>query len=74
MNVVDLAWQIIEMRQTIEDQQRELEHLRWLKEHLYERLASHERHGDAMMGEVLKMCLTPGVVEAMGANMETKSS
>jgi hypothetical protein len=67
MNVVDFAWQVIEMHRTILDQEREIERLTRIEENYNDLLNSSVEHSKAMMGNVLKMCMTPGVVEACEA-------
>jgi len=64
MNVVDLAWQVIEMQRTIDEQERQITRLMRIEEDYNSLMDSSLEHGRAMMGNVLKLCLTPGVVEA----------
>jgi hypothetical protein len=67
MNVVDLAWQVIEMQRTIDEQERQITRLMRIEEDYNSLMDSSLEHGRAMMGNVLKLCMTPGVVEACRA-------
>ena len=72
-DIVSLAWQIIEMNNTIQDQASEIAHLKGIKEQ-YDRLLDADiKHGEAMMGNLLKLCITPGVVEACLAAKEKEN-
>jgi hypothetical protein len=64
MKVVDFAWQVIEMQRTIDAQEREITRLMKIEEDYNSLLDSSIEHGRAMMGNVLKLCMTPGVIEA----------
>lgn len=68
MNVVDFAWQVIEMQRTIEAQEAELARLRRIERDYDELLSSSLRHGEVMMGNLLELCMTPGVVDALRVN------
>ena len=70
MNVVDLAWQVIEMQRTIDAQERQITRLMRTEEDYIALLESSTAHGRAMMGNVLELCMTPGVVEACQAAAE----
>lgn len=67
MNIVNLAWQIIEMHRTILEQEREIARLERIEKDYNELLDSSLKHGSAIMGNVLKMRMTPGVIEACEA-------
>ena len=67
MNVVDFAWQVIEMQRTIDAQERQITRLMRIEEDYNALLDSSREHGRAMMGNVLKLCMTPGAVEACQA-------
>lgn len=68
MDMVDFAWQVIEMQRTIEVQEAELARLRRTEEDYDELLASSLQHGKVMMGNILELCMTPGVVDALRVN------
>ena len=72
MNVVDFAWQVIEMQRTIDAQERQITRLMRIEEDYNALLDSSMEHGRAMMGNVLKLCMTPGVVEACQAAAEAE--
>ena len=65
MNVVEFAWQVIEMQHTIDEQERQIIRLRRFEEDYNALFESSEQHARAMMGNIMRMCLTPGVVRAM---------
>lgn len=67
MNIVDFAWQVIEMQRKIDDQEHEITRLMQIEEDFNELLASSTEHSRVMMGNVLTLCMTPGVVDAMRA-------
>ena len=67
MNVVDFAWQVIEMQRTIDAQDRQITRLMRIEGDYNQLMESSIEHGRAMMGNVLKLCMTPGVVEACRA-------
>lgn len=56
MNVVDFAWQVIEMHRTILDQEREIERLTRIEENYNALLDSSLEHSKAIIGNVLKAC------------------
>lgn len=67
INIVALAWQIIEMQRTILEQERKIERLARIEKDYNELLDSSLKHGNAlllMMGNMLKLYMTPGIVEA----------
>ena len=64
VGIVDFAYQILEMNTTITRQQRELDRLYEIEEKynkLLDDSISHNRH---MIGSLLKLAMTPGVVES----------
>jgi hypothetical protein len=71
MKVVDFAWQVIEMQRTIDAQEREITRFMRIEEDYNKLLDSSMEHGRAMMGNVLKLCMTPGVIEACKAAAKT---
>lgn len=64
INIVDLAWQIIEMQRTILEQERKIERLARIEKDYNELLDSSLKYGNAMMGNMLKLYMTPGIVKA----------
>ena len=64
MNVVDFAWQVIEMQRTLDAQELQITRLMRIEEDYNQLLQSSIEHGRAMMGNVLKLCMMPGVVGA----------
>lgn len=68
MNVVDFAYQIIEMDRKIIDLEIENNRLRGYEEKYYQLLDQSLSHNKAMMGNILKICTTPGVVSALQEN------
>ena len=72
MNVVDFAWQVIEMQRTIDAQERQITRLMQIEDDYNALLESSAGHGRVMSGHVLKLCMTPGVVEACQAAAEAE--
>jgi hypothetical protein len=68
MNVVDFAYQVIEMQELINALVEENSQLRDYKEKYQKLLDEDTKHHKAMMGNILSLCLTPGVVEACQKN------
>ena len=66
--LVDFAYDIIEMQERITRLEMENEQLRWFKEEFHKLLKSSEQHNATMMGNLLQLCITPGVVEACQKN------
>lgn len=62
-NVVDFAYQIIEMESIIEEQARKIERLEQVEKDYHKLLDESLYHGQAMMGNMLKLFLTPGVIK-----------
>jgi hypothetical protein len=73
MNVIDFAWQVIEMRRTIEEQERQITRLMRIEEEYNNLLDSNIQHSQVMMGNLLTLCLTPGVVDACQAAAANKN-
>lgn len=72
MEVVDFAWQVIDMQRTINEQDREIARLMKIEEDYHKLLDSSIEHNRIMMGNVLELCMTPGVIEACKANRKDK--
>ena len=68
LNIVDFAHQIIEMQDRIIDLEIENDRLREYKEDYDELLKSSSYHNAKMVGNLLDLCLTPGVIEACERN------
>lgn len=68
MDIVDFAYQVIEMNDRIRDLERENEHLRWFKEEYHSLLNESEKHHRVMMSNIFQLCITPGVIEACQEN------
>jgi hypothetical protein len=66
--LVDFAYDIIEMQERITRLEMENEQLRWFKEEFHNLLKSSEQQHDTMMGNLLQLCITPGVIEACQKN------
>jgi hypothetical protein len=64
-DIVDIAWQIIEMDRIIQDQRDEIEHLKGFKNLYFELLDSSVKHNEEMMANTLKMLLNPKVTVAL---------
>jgi hypothetical protein len=67
MRIVDFAYQVIEMDRTIRWQAQEIERLREFEQMYRAELDNSLRHGREMMCNVLRLALTPGVMEACEA-------
>jgi hypothetical protein len=68
MDIVDFAYQVIEMNERIRDLEFENERLRRFEHDYNELLNDSLAHSHAMMGNTLRLFLTPGVVEACQEN------
>ena len=64
MNVVDFAWQVIEMQRTLDAQELQITRLMRIEEDYNQLMQTSIELGRAMMGNVLKLCMMPGVVGA----------
>jgi hypothetical protein len=67
-DIVDFAYQIIDMNRKIEQLEHENEELRDYKEKYMDLLDSSMSHNASMMGNILNLCMTPGVIDACRAN------
>jgi len=67
-NIVDLAWQIIEMQRVIDWQARELDRLQGIEEQYNTLLMDGIQHGEKMMGNLLQVLTTPGVAQCFIKN------
>ena len=72
MKVVDFAWQVIDMQRTIDEQDREITRLMQYEKKYHDLLDSSIESNLTMMGNVLELCMTPGVIEACKANRKDK--
>jgi hypothetical protein len=68
MDIVDFAYQVIEMNQRISDLEFENNRLRRFENDYNELLNESLAHSHAMIGNTLKLFLTPGVIEACQEN------
>jgi hypothetical protein len=70
-SVVDFARQIIIMQETLDQQKEELKELRDYRKKYMDLLDQSISHGREMMGGILQLAMTEGVMEAIGkANQE----
>lgn len=65
MDVVDFAYQVIEMDRRIQQLEAENAELVHYKDKYRDLLDSSVQHGAAMMGNILDICMTPGVMDAI---------
>jgi hypothetical protein len=68
LDIVDFAYQVIEMQNRITDLEIENSRLRRFEHDYNELLNESLAHSHAMMGNTLKLFLTPGVIEACQEN------
>jgi hypothetical protein len=73
-NVVDIAYQIIDMHRTIISLQDEVETLREYKDKYHKLLDSSISHSNQMIGNTVKLLLTPGVSDILQSHVDQKSS
>jgi hypothetical protein len=73
LDIVDFAYQIIEMQRKIVDLEIENERLRKYKSDYNDLLDSSLNHSSAMMSNILNLCMTPGVIEACENNKTFQS-
>ena len=66
--LIDFAYDVIEMQDRITRLEMENEQLLWFKEEYHKLVESSNQHNMAMMGNIMQLVLTPGVVEACQAN------
>lgn len=64
MSAISLAYEIVDLHQRLEDAEREVTRLRHIETQYEALLRSSISHSHAMMGNVLNLCMTPGVMEA----------
>lgn len=69
-DLVDLAYQVIKMHKTIEEQELEILRLQVIERDYHKLLDDSISHANAMMGNTLKMLMTPGVAEACQKNAQ----
>jgi hypothetical protein len=67
-SALQVANDILNMQDRILDLEAQVEHLSWFKEEYHKLLESSHQHNAAMMGNILQLCLTPGVIEACKEN------
>lgn len=65
MNVVEFAYQIVEMHTRIQELEEEVRHLQKYRRDYAELLNSNIEHNQHMMAGLLQIVLTPGVTDAM---------
>jgi hypothetical protein len=68
LDIVDFAYQVIEMQNRIVDLEIENERLRKYEFDYNELLNDSLAHSQVMIGNTLKLFLTPGVIEACQEN------
>ena len=68
MDIVNFAYQVIEMNRRISDLEFENNRLRRFEHDYNELLNELLAHNHAMIGNTLKLFLTPGVIEACQEN------
>jgi hypothetical protein len=73
LNIVDFAYQIIEMKNKIIDLEIENERLRKYESDYHDLMDESMKHNAAMMGNILNLCMTPGVIEACKENKTFRS-
>jgi hypothetical protein len=73
LDIVDFAYQVIEMNERIRDLEVENERLRRFEHDYNELLNDSLAHSHVMIGNTLKLFLTPGVIEACQENRTFRS-
>ena len=68
MNIIDFAYQVIEMQERITELEMKNEQLIWYKEEYNKLLDSSLQHNQEMISNMFKLCMTPGVIEACQQN------
>ena len=68
LDIVDFAYQVIEMQNRIVDLEIENSRLRKYESDYHDLIDSSNRHNQAMMSNILNLCMTPGVIEACEKN------
>ena len=69
-DLVDLAYQVIKMHKTIEEQELEILRLQDIERDYLKLLDNSISHANTMMGNTLKLLMTPGVAEACEKNAQ----
>lgn len=70
INVVDFAYEIIEMDRIIKSQQKEIDRLSEYETKYRELMDSSIKHGEKMMANMLSVLLVPGVSKAFTEQAE----
>jgi hypothetical protein len=68
LDIVNFAYRILEMQDKIIELEIENNRLRKYEADYNELLNSSMKHNATMMGNILELCMTPGVVEACENN------
>lgn len=63
-SVIQFANDVLDMQQRLREQEEELWHLREVEKKYRELLGSSLAHSEHMVGQTLRLLMTPGVVEA----------
>lgn len=71
-NIVNIAYQIIGMHQTILQQKRYISELEEVRKNYIELLNNSVKHGDKMMHNMVQILMIDGVSEAIVNNGQTK--
>lgn len=74
MNIVDFAYQVIDLNNRVIELEKQNEDLMYYKDKYFELLNSSIAHGEKMTGQLLQVMMTPGVVEACAAAAEKAES
>jgi hypothetical protein len=67
-DIIDIAYQILEMNDIIQNQKKEIENLKHYQKLYNELLDSSRKHAEEMMGNTFKMLLVPNVIPALKEN------
>lgn len=70
LSVVGFASEVLAMQEKIEELEHEVSMLKWYEENYHDLMSSSSQHNQAMMSNLLKMAMTPGVVDALSNNAE----
>jgi hypothetical protein len=73
VSVVDFAYQIIDMHNSNERLKDELAELREYRQKYFDLLNSSTAHSQAMVGSILKIAMTPGVLDAISTSNKKES-
>jgi hypothetical protein len=68
LDIVDFAHQVIEMNERIRELEFENTRLRQYEHDYYDLLNNSLAHNEAMIGNTLRLFMTPGVLEACQEN------